>query len=154
MLYASYKFWTLRLYYCMNKKGSIVLAILVLLALLSVASYAVSINLSSTDVSAIGGTGIVDVSCPAGPCQITKVGWTLTTSAPYQVDRVNVQWTTAKSSGATYTVYVVIYDNGGAVISYGSASQGASPNQVTTVVDVSNVSPRDVYKVEIVIVEQ
>lgn len=130
------------------------LVMAVLLGLLVTASYAVLISLSSTDVNALGGTGLVDVSCPASTCQITRVSWTLTTSPPYLVDRVNVQWTTAKPIGATYTVYVVLYDNNNVVVSSGSATQAASPLQVTTTVDVSNISPSVVYRIEVVIVEQ
>ncbi|MEM4190078.1 MAG: hypothetical protein QW544_06155 [Candidatus Caldarchaeum sp.] len=116
--------------------------------------YAVAIALTSSEVAQLGGTGLVDVNCPANPCQVSKVSWTLTGTAPFRVDRVNVQWTTAKTTGATYTVYVTLYDSANTVISSGSANQPASSSQVTTVVDVNpNVDPRDVYRVEVVIVE-
>lgn len=138
----------------MSGRASASILMAVLLGLLVTASYAVLISLSSSDVNALGGTGLVDVHCPASPCQITRVSWTLTTSAPYLVDRVNIQWTTAKPSGATYMVYVVLYNDVGTVISSGSATQAASSSAVTTVVDVANVNPRDVYRVEVVIVEQ
>lgn len=110
--------------------------------------------MTSSEVAQLGGTGLVDVNCPANPCQVSKVSWTLTGTAPFRVDRVNVQWTTAKTTGATYTVYVTLYDSANTVISSGSANQPASSSQVTTVVDVNpNVDPRDVYRVEVVIVE-
>lgn len=127
----------------------------VLLSILLVAvTYAVTIALNSSDVAQLGGTGLVDVVCPANPCQVSRVSWTLTSDPPFKVDKVNVQWTTAKTTGATYTVYVTLYDSANTVISSGSASQSASNTPVTTVVDVNqNVDPKDVYRVEVVIVE-
>ncbi|MEM0444573.1 MAG: hypothetical protein QXO86_02795 [Nitrososphaerota archaeon] len=131
-----------------------VVAAVFLFALLMTVAYAVTISLSSNDVAQLGGTGLVDVYCPANPCQITKVSWVLTSSPPFQVDQVNVQWQTAKTVGASYTVYVVLYDNTNSVISSGSATQPASALPVTTLVDVvANVSPASVYRVEVIIVE-
>jgi len=136
------------------RKALLAIALLPLLLLAS-AAYAVLISLDSSDVNQLGGTGLVDVNCPANPCQVTKVSWDLTSSPPYKVDRVNVQWTTAKSSGATYNVCVVLYNNAPSPIAHGCQSQGASSGSVTTSVDVSpDADPKDVYKVEVVIVEQ
>jgi hypothetical protein len=120
----------------------------------SAAAYAVAIGLTSADIDQLGGTGNVDVYCPANPCQVTRVKWVLTSSAPYLVDRVLVQWQTRETTGATYTVYVTLLDGSNAIISTGSASQAASSSPVTTTVDVSpNVDPFQVYKVSIVIVQ-
>jgi hypothetical protein len=120
----------------------------------SAAAYAVAIGLTSADIDQLGGTGNVDVYCPANPCQVTRVKWVLTSSAPYLVDRVLVQWQTRETTGATYTVYVTLLDGSNAIISTGSASQAASSSPVTTTVDVSpNVDPAQVYKVNIVIVQ-
>jgi len=136
------------------RKALLAIALLPLLLLAS-AAYAVLINLSSSDVNQLGGTGLVDVNCPANPCQVTKVSWVLTSSPPYMVDRVNVQWTTAKSSGATYNVCVNLYDSSNAFLTGGCQTQAASSSPVTTNVDVSpNADPKDVYRVEVVIVEQ
>lgn len=133
------------------------LLLLALAAVVTVASaaLAVQISLGSSDVNQLGGTGLVDVTCPANPCQVTKVSWVLTSSAPYKVDKVSVQWTTAKSSGANYMVYVVLYDSSNNVESSGSATQAAASGAVTTQVDVApDVDPKDVYRVEVVIVKQ
>jgi hypothetical protein len=120
----------------------------------SAAAYAVAIGLTSTDIDQLGGAGNVDVYCPANPCQITRVKWVLTSSAPYLVDRVLVQWQTRETTGASYTVYVTLLDNSNAIIASGSATQAASSSSVTTTVDVSpNVDPAQVYKVSIVIVQ-
>jgi predicted benzoate:H+ symporter BenE len=78
----------------------------------------------------------------------------LTSSAPYLVDRVLVQWQTRETTGATYTVYVTLLDGSNAIIATGSTSQAASSSAVTTNVDVTpNVDPAQVYKVSIVIVQ-
>ncbi|MEM2693656.1 MAG: hypothetical protein QXW56_09260 [Nitrososphaerota archaeon] len=131
------------------------MVLLAALLLLAFSAYAVLISLSSSDINQLGGTGLVDVTCPANPCQVTKVSWVLTSSAPYKVDKVNVQWTPAKSGSANYMVYVALYDIFNNVISSGSASQPGSTSAVTTQVDVApDVNPKDVYKVEVVIVEQ
>ncbi|GBC70225.1 hypothetical protein HRbin01_01935 [archaeon HR01] len=136
------------------RKSLLVIALLPLL-LLATSAYAVLITLNSADINQLGGTGLVDVNCPANSCQVTKVSWTLTSSPPFRVDKVNVQWKTAKSSGATYNVCVSLYDSSSAHLTSGCQAQAANPDPVTTFVDVDpNVNPKDVYKVEVVIVEQ
>jgi hypothetical protein len=132
------------------------LLLTVLLAALAMASaaYAVAIGLTSDDIDQLGGTGNVDVRCPANPCQITRVKWVLTSSAPYLVDRVLVEWQTRETTGATYNVYVNLLDNSNTVIAGGSATQAAHSTAVTTNVDITpNVDPAQVYKVNIVIVQ-
>ncbi|MEM0461254.1 MAG: hypothetical protein QXS96_05195 [Candidatus Caldarchaeum sp.] len=136
------------------RKAVLAIAVLPLL-LLATSAYAVLINLNSADINQLGGTGLVDVNCPANPCQVTKVSWTLTSTPPYQLDSVIVQWTTAKSSGASYTVCVSLYDSASTLLTSGCQPQMASSGSATTIVDVApNVNPKDVYKVEVVIVEQ
>jgi hypothetical protein len=81
------------------------------------------------------------------------VKWVLTSSYPYLVDQVRVDWQTRETSGASYTVYVTLLDNSNNPISGGSATQAASSSPVNTYVDVSNVDPAQVYKVQIVIVQ-
>ncbi len=120
----------------------------------SAAAYAVAIALTSSDIDQLGGTGNVDVYCPANPCQISRVKWVLTSSYPYLVDRVLVEWQTRETSGASYTVYVTLLDATNAPIAGGSATQPASASPVTTSVDVSpNADPAQVYRVSIVIVQ-
>jgi hypothetical protein len=84
------------------------------------------------------------------------VKWVLTSSAPFKVDKVKVEWQTASSTGS-YTVYVTLFDNASPTpnaISGGSATQAASSMAVTTEVDVSpDADPAEVYKVQIVIVQ-
>ncbi len=128
-------------------------ALLAALAVLA-AAYAVAIALTSSDIDQLGGTGVVDVYCPANPCQISRVKWVLTSSYPYLVDRVLVEWQTRETSGASYTVYVTLLDATNAPIAGGSATQPASASPVTTSVDVSpNADPAQVYRVSIVIVQ-
>jgi hypothetical protein len=120
----------------------------------SAAAYAVAIGLTSADIDQLGGTGNVDVYCPANPCQVTRVKWVLTSSAPYLVDRVLVQWQTRETTGASYTVYVTLLDSSNAIVAGGSATQAASGTAVTTNVDITpNVDPAQVYRVNIVIVQ-
>ncbi len=133
---------------------ALLLSALLVAVVFSTAAYAVAIGLTSADIDQLGGTGNVDVLCPANPCQINRVKWVLTSSAPYLVDRVNIQWQTRETSGATYTVYVALLDSSNAVIASGSATQAASSSAVTTQVDVTpDVDPAQVYKVSIVIVQ-
>jgi len=134
-------------------RREVLLAILLPLFVLPV--YAVLINLTSTNIAQLGGTGLVDVVCPASGCSISRVSWVMSTSAPFRVTAVNVQWQTAKTaSQVSYTVYVTLYDSSNTIIASGSATQSGSSNPVTTNVPISpSVDPKDVYRVEIVIVE-
>jgi hypothetical protein len=66
---------------------------------------------------------------------------------------VLVQWQTRETSGASYTVYVTLLDSSSNPISGGSATQAASSSPVTTNVNVSDVDPAQVYRVQIVIVQ-
>ena len=137
-----------------NRRKAIGAALLAVAALMTAyTAYAVLISLSSADVDQLGGTQKVDVYCPANPCQITRVKWVLTSSYPYLVDQVRVDWQTASTTGS-YTVYVTLFDDSNNAISGGSATQAASSSPVSTYVDVSpNADPAQVYKVQIVIVQ-
>jgi hypothetical protein len=139
-----------------DRRRKVAFLLLALAAVMAVASaaFAVTIGLTSAEVDQLGGTPIVDVYCPANPCQISRVKWVLMSSYPYQVDRVLVYWQTRETSGASYTVYVTLLDSSNNPISGGSATQAASSSPVTTNVDVSpNADPAQVYKVQIVIVQ-
>ncbi len=138
-----------------ERRRKVAFLLLALAAVMAVASaaFAVQINLSSSAIDQLGGTPIVDVNCPADSCQINRVKWVLTSSFPYKVDRVQVVWQTASSTGS-YTVYVTLFDASNNPISGGSATQAASSSSVTTNVDVSpDADPAQVYKVQIVIVQ-
>ena len=138
-----------------DRRRKVAFLLLALAAVMAVASaaFAVTIGLTSADVDQLGGTPTVDVLCPANPCQINRVKWVLTSYYPYLVDRVLVQWQTASSTGS-YTVYVTLFDASDNPISGGSATQTASSSPVTTNVDVSpDTNPAQVYKVQIVIVQ-
>jgi hypothetical protein len=134
--------------------GAVLMALAALMT--AYAAYAVLIDLSSADIAQLGGTGLVTVNCPtAAPCQVEQVTWTISSSAPFRVTAVNVKWSPASSS-ASYTVYVTLYDNANNVVGSGSATQSGSSGSVTTSVSVSGpspIDPRDVVKVEIVIVQ-
>jgi hypothetical protein len=137
-----------------DRRRKVAFLLLALAAVMAVASaaFAVQIDLSSADIAQIGGTGQVSVSCPANPCQITRVTWTLSGTPP-RVTEVKVVWTPASSSGS-YTVYVTLYDGSNNIVGSGSATQGGSSSSVTTSVSISpNPDPKNVYKVEIVIVQ-
>ncbi len=137
-----------------DRRRRVAFLLLALAAVMAVSSaaLAVEINLVSSDVAQIGGTPQVSVTCPANPCQVTRVTWTIS-GPPFRVTAVNVQWTPASSTGS-YTVYVALYDNSGAHISGGSATQTGSSSSVTTNVSVSPpANPRHIYSVEIVIIQ-
>ena len=138
-----------------ERRRKVAFLLLALAAVMAVASaaFAVTIGLTSAEVDQLGGTPIVDVYCPANPCQISRVKWVLTSSYPYLVDRVRVDWQTASTTGS-YTVYVTLLDSSDNPISGGSATQTASSSPVSTYVDVSpDADPAEVYKVQIVIVQ-
>ena len=138
-----------------DRRRKVAFLLLALAAVMAVASaaFAVQIDLSSADIAQLGGTGQVDVNCPANPCQITRVTWTLSGTPP-RVTEVKVVWTPASSSGS-YTVYVTLYKGASTIIGSGSASQSGSSSSVTTTVPISTPypDPKDVDKVEIVIVQ-
>jgi len=129
--------------------------VLALLALLLAvpAVHAVLISLSTSNVEAIGGTGLVDVRCPTSGCTIGKVEWGMQSSAPYYVEKVLVTWTPAATG--SYTVYVNVYDNADNILASGSATVTVQAVQAitTTVTLSSTVNPKDVYKVEVIILE-
>jgi hypothetical protein len=135
-----------------RKAAFLLLALAAVMAVAS-AAFAVTIGLTSAEVDQLGGTPTVDVYCPANPCQISRVKWVLTSSYQYLVDQVRVDWQTASTTGS-YTVYVTLFDASNNAISGGSATQPASSSPVSTYVDVSpNADPAQVYKVQIVIVQ-
>jgi hypothetical protein len=137
-----------------RKAAFLLLALAAVMAVAS-AAFAVEITLSSSNVDQLGGTPIVDVTCPANSCQISRVKWVLESSYPYLVDRVRVDWQTASTTGS-YTVCVTLFDGASPpnAISGGCATQTASGSPVNTYVDVSpNANPAQVYKVQIVIVQ-
>jgi hypothetical protein len=139
-----------------DRRRKVAFLLLALAAVMAVASaaFAVTINLTSAEVDQLGGTPIVDVYCPANPCQISRVKWVLMSSYPYLVDQVRVDWQTRETSGASYTVYVTLFDNSGNPISSGFATEPASSSPVSTYVDVwPDADPAEVYKVQIVIVQ-
>jgi hypothetical protein len=136
------------------RRRSIALAALLAALAAASAAYAVLITLASSSIDQLGGTGNVDVLCPANPCQISRVKWVITATPPFLVDKVNIDWQTRETTGASYTVYVTLLDSTNAVVSSGSATQAASNIPVTTQVDVNpNADPAQVYKVSIVIVQ-
>jgi hypothetical protein len=141
----------------MRKRKAIGAVLLALAALMTAyAAYAVLIDLSSTNIAQLGGTGQVSVNCPAAgdPCQVDQVTWTISGSAPFRVTAVNVKWTPASNAPASYMVYVTLYDSANNIVGSGSATQSGSTTSVTTSVPISpNPDPKNVYKVEIVIVQ-
>ena len=140
-----------------DRRRKVAFLLLALAAVMAVASaaLAVVIALDPGDVADIGGTFPVDVECPAAgdPCQVDRVTWSIS-GPPFQVAAVNVEWT-PRNSGS-YTVYVVLYDSTATnIISSGSTTVSVTAGSpTTTTVNVSpGASPRDIYYVEIVIVQ-
>lgn len=130
------------------KKVLAPLALALLLLLLPV--YAVSISLSSSSINQIGGTGLVEVN---GPGSVSRVKWSLS-GPPYRVNQVIIFWD-ANNDNSKYTVYVTVYDGTGSAIASGSASgQGGSDPIETTITLDTSVDPKNIYKVEIIIVEE
>jgi len=122
---------------------------LLALALLVLPVYAVLIELSSSSIDQIGGTGLVEVN---GPGSVSRVKWSLG-GPPYRVNAVKILW--GANSSSTYTVYVTIYNGTGSAIASGSASgQGGSGTIETTITLDTSVDPKDICKVEIIIVEE
>lgn len=137
-----------------DRKRKFAFLLLALAAVVAVASaaLAVEISMGSSNVDRLGATPQVDVLCPADPCQVTRVRWVITSSYPYEVDQVRVQWTPATTNN--YYVYVTLFDSGSSAISGGAAFVAVTGGTSTdTLVDVTNVDPRNVYKIQIVIVE-
>jgi len=134
----------------MNRGRLIPLILLLTLLAVVAVAYSVTIGLQGQDIDQLGGTEKVRVTCPVSDCSISEVKWVLTGSAPYQVDKVRVYWTPADSS-KTYAVYVELYDNNNNLKGSGS---GGNPTGGYTEVDISSdVDPKDIYYVRIVIVE-
>ncbi|MEM3952323.1 MAG: hypothetical protein QXP74_02815, partial [Nitrososphaerota archaeon] len=95
----------------MDMRRIILISIFMALLLFTVAAYSVAITLENTNIQRLGGTGQVQIICPANPCEIDKVTWTLT-GTPLKVSEVNIEWTPnqpASGSTITYTVYVYLY---------------------------------------------
>lgn len=144
-------------------RTKLVAAVLPLLILLGAsAAYAVTISLSSSNIMPIGGTGLVTVNCPATgtPCAVSGVTWTLDTSAPFYVASATVSWT--PSLTGTYQVCVNLYDNGNNLLTNGSNCATASGltggTATSTTVSFSGTgssrpNPKDIYKVEVIIVK-
>lgn len=130
-------------------RRTILLALLLAIALVSVASAAVAMSLTTKSVA---GSGTVDVSCPAGPCSAT-VGWRLTSS--YDVDACQVSWTPSFSGKAT--VACIVYDSSGSMLASGSIT-GQSVTSGTARTDTvplsQAVDPKDIYRAEVVIMEE
>ena len=127
----------------------LLLALLLAVALVSVASIAVSMSLTPRSIA---GSGMVDVSCPAGPCSAT-VGWSL--DSGYNVDACIVSWTPSFSGEAT--IACIVYDGGGNMLASGSVSNEAvvSGTPETNTIPLSSaVDPMDIYRVEVVIMEE
>ena len=126
----------------------ILLAILIAVAILSAATIAVELYLTPKKIA---GSGIVNVYCPAGPCSAT-VGWSL--DSDYDVDACKVSWT--PTFDGTATVACIVYDDSNNKLASGSISESVSANNPTTsTVELSStVDPSQIYKVEVVIMQE
>jgi hypothetical protein len=133
----------------------LILALLFLLLLAASAAFAVTITLSSGNVNAIGGTGLVAVNCPASPCSVTSVTWTLQGVAPFYIQSATVAWTPSFTGSAQ--VCVNIYTGASTTPTAGAcatASGLTSGTATTTTVTFSTaVNPQVVDKVEVIIAQ-
>jgi hypothetical protein len=135
-----------------RRKAAFLLLALAAVITVASAALAVSIGLTSAEIDQLGGTGNVDVLCPANPCQITRVKWVLTSSAPFLVDKVVVKWQPASTT--SYKVCVTLFDNSDNSISGGCKTNVSGSGEIDTDVDVADTDPAQVYKVQIVIVQE
>jgi hypothetical protein len=136
-----------------DRRRKVAFLLLALAAVMAVASaaFAVQINLSSLDIARIGATPQVEVYCPANPCQITRVTWTLAFPPP-RVTHVNIVWSPAATGD--YNVYVVLYRDTSTIVGYGWTSVTISTlGSTPTTVSVGAVNPADINYVEIAIVQ-
>jgi hypothetical protein len=129
----------------------LLLALLIAVALLSVATVAVALSLTP---KRIAGSSIVEVSCPASgtPCSAT-VGWQLDSN--YDVDACIVSWTPTFSGEAT--VACIVYDSSSAKLASGSITDESVTSgtpETNTVPLNTAVDPSQIYKVEVVIMEE
>jgi hypothetical protein len=138
-----------------DRRRKVAFLLLALAAVMAVASAAFAVSISVAGVDQLGGTGQVGVECPANPCQISRVKWVLTSSDhQYLVDQVKVVWKPASSS-SEYTVCVTLFDDDDNAISGGCKTDVSGSGFIETPVDVSDdVDPAEVYKVQIVIVQE
>ncbi|MEM1742688.1 MAG: hypothetical protein QXK95_01845, partial [Nitrososphaerota archaeon] len=134
----------------------LLLSIFISLLLFTVAAYSVAITLNDTDIQRLGGTGQVQIICPAQGCKIDKVTWTLT-GTPLRVSEVNIRWTPNQpesGSTITYTVYVYLYNKDGNIAGSGSRDEGMTGEVTTTIIPLGDlIDPKDIEKIEIIIVE-
>ncbi len=127
----------------------VILAVLLAVALLSIATVAVALTLTPKKIA---GSAMVDVSCPAGPCSAT-VGWRLDSN--YDVDACIVSWTPAFSGEAT--VACIVYDSGGNKLANGiitDESVVSGTAETNTIPLTDTVDPSEIYQVEVVIMEE
>ncbi len=140
-----------------NRKAIAVMAAIgvIMIALTSYA-LAVQLNLDSDNVERIGGTGQVNVLSPENDNTINSVTFTVdtdpTSSTFGDVISVDVTWDPAENGD--YRVIVILYDNGGTVVGYGTATPTgltAGSTTTTTVTLTDPASPEEIYKVEVII---
>ena len=127
----------------------VLLAVLIAVVLVSVAATAVALSLTP---KSIAGSGIVDVNCPAGPCSAT-VGWRLDSN--YNVDACIVSWTPNFNGEAT--IACIVYDDNEVRLASGSITDepvSSGTPETNTITLNSAVDPSQIYKVEVVIMEE
>jgi len=128
---------------------AILIAVLLALSIVSVTAVAVALT---TTPKRVAGSGMVDVSCPAGPCEAT-VGWKLDSN--YDVSACKVTWTPSFDGSAT--IACIVYDSGGSQLASGSLTGQSVTSGVEATHEVplsTAVDPKDIYSVEVVIMEE
>ena len=119
------------------------------------AAYAASITMSSSSVMALGGTGQVILNCPASPCSISSLTWSITgpPSAAPTVNGATVTMTLAGTSSNKYTVYVTVYGSGSTVLTSASVTNVAGAATSATVTISGSITPSQVQSVEVDVVQ-
>ena len=119
------------------------------------AVYAASITMSSSSVMALGGTGQVTLNCPASPCSISSLTWSITgpPSAAPTITGATVTMTLAGTSSNKYTVYVTLYGSGSTVLTSASATNIAGAATSATVTISGSITPAQIQGVEVDVVQ-
>ncbi len=135
------------------KKRIVLVGILSLFLALSTA-YAVQLTLNPDSVSRAGGTGIVSVSSPEFDGTINSANFTAgCVDTTCGITGVNIVWDPAETGN--YTIIVILYDSLSNVLATASVSTtvGTLGTTTTTLTFNQPVNPKDVYGIEVMIVQ-
>ncbi len=138
----------------MKKRLALVGFLALLFALSTV--YAVQLTLDSDSVSRAGGTGLVAVLSPEADDTVNSVNFTAgCVGTTCGITGVNIEWDPAETGD--YTIIVLLYDQTQNVLVSGQATTTITTTTTTPVTTsvtfASPVNPKDVYYVEVMIIQ-